>query len=213
MTEPRSVAQRTRPAGRGILHWSLSDDRIGTRSEAYALRTPGGVVLVDPLPLRDAALEALGQISAICLTIQSHQRSAWRLRRRFGARVYAPARAVGREERADVRYREGDELPGGLVAIHAPGPAHAGFVLLLERPRGVGALFLGDLLMREAGGGFAFVPDEFMDAPARARESVRKILALPFDAAYPGHGAPMTRGAKPAIRRALDHDEQRRAAA
>lgn len=212
MTEPKSVAERIRPAGRDILHWSLSDDRIGTRSEAYALRAPGGVVLVDPLPLRDAALEALGDVAAICLTIQSHQRSAWRLRRRFGARVYAPARSVGLEERADVRYREGDELPGGLLAIHAPGPAHAGFVLLLERPRG-GAIFLGDLLMRQAGGGFAFVPDEYMDAPDRARESVRKVLALPFEAAYPGHGAPMTRGAKPAIRRALDRDERLGAAA
>jgi hypothetical protein len=213
VTEPRTTAERARTIAEGLVHWSVLDDRIGWRSEAYAVRTRAAVVLVDPLPLAEAALDALGHVVAICLTIQSHQRSSWRLRRRLGAPVYAPARSVGLAEAPDVRYRDGDRLPGGLRAVQAPGPAHASCVLLLDRPRGAGFVFLGDLLVRSRSGAFGFVPDEYMDDPNRARDSARRLLMLPFDGALPGHGAPLLSGAKPAIRAALSLDARRRAAA
>ncbi|MCI0574325.1 MAG: MBL fold metallo-hydrolase, partial [Myxococcaceae bacterium] len=70
MSEPRAHATRTVEVVPGIRRWSVRDDRIGgADSEAYAvLDDDGAVVLVDPLPLSEGALNALGPVTAIVLT-------------------------------------------------------------------------------------------------------------------------------------------------
>jgi hypothetical protein len=78
MSEPTTFADRVETVVPGILHWTVQDDRIDFRSEAYALSAPGGLVLVDPLPLSESALASLGKVAAICLTAGGHQRSSWR---------------------------------------------------------------------------------------------------------------------------------------
>jgi glyoxylase-like metal-dependent hydrolase (beta-lactamase superfamily II) len=210
MSEPSAVARRMAPVVPGLLHWTVHDERIDFRSEAYALVLEKETVLVDPLPLAEAQLAALpqGGVRAIVLTIQSHQRSAWRYRKRFGARVYAPTKSEGLEEEPDELYAEGGVLPGGLRAVHGPGPAEASYALLLERSEG-GILFCGDLLLRD-GEGFRFVEDEYQDEPARTRESVRRLLDLRFAALCSGHGPPAAQGGPDLVRKALDRDAKRR---
>jgi len=77
-------------------------------------------VLIDPLPLAAAAVEAIGAVAAIVLTAPSHQRSAWRLRHATGAPVHAPQGAVGLLEAPDAHYGRGDRLPGDLRACRRP---------------------------------------------------------------------------------------------
>ena len=123
VSEPKAIAHETVEIVPGLWCWAVEDERIGGFfSAAHAFAAEEGVVLVDPLPLETSALAALGEPAAICLTSGSHQRSAWRLRRELGLRVYAPALVKEVEEEPDVRYRKGDVLPGGLKAIFAPGP-------------------------------------------------------------------------------------------
>ncbi len=203
MSEPKTSAARTEEVLPGLLHWSVDDDRIGFRSDAYALDSSAGLVLIDPLPLAEPALLALGRPVAICLTIQSHQRSTWRYRRRFRALVYAPLWAEGLEEEPDHFYRHGERLPGGLRAIHAPGPCEASYALLDE---GTGVLFLGDLLSGERASDLRFVPDAYQDAPRRTRASVRALLDEPFDAVCGGHAPPIPHGGRRAVRDALERD-------
>ena len=50
------------------------------------------------------------------------------------------------------------------------------------------------------------VPGEYQDDPKLTRKSVRRLLVLPFRVLCPNHGAPVTIGAKKAIRRALAQD-------
>lgn len=204
MTEPSSKASRIVEVAPGIYHWSVHDDRIDFRSDSYAIVEKGGTTLVDPLPLDDAELERLGSIRAICLTGSCHQRSAWRYRRRFGARVHAPLGADGLEEAPDVAYRDDYKLPGGLAPVHAPGPTGVHFALL--RPEGSGALFCADVLVHEGGGKVRFVPDDYQDDPARTRETARSFLDLRFEALCFAHGEPLVRQAREAIRAALDAD-------
>jgi glyoxylase-like metal-dependent hydrolase (beta-lactamase superfamily II) len=201
MSEPKQKARTVEEVAPGLLHWTVYDDRIEARSDAWALTHKQGAVLIDPLPIEEAKLGRLPRPTTICLTIQSHQRSAWRYRKRFGARVYAPTGADGLEERPDVWYHEGSSLPGGLRALHAPGPTEASFVLLHRN-----ILFLGDLLARGDDGPLRFVPNEFMDAPELARASVRGLVDLAIDILCPGHGAPLTDGARDALRQALEED-------
>lgn len=211
MSEPSAIAERVDLVVPGLLHWTVHDDRIDNRSDAWALvTTDGGTVLVDPLPLAADAAGVLGTVKAIVLTIQSHQRSAWALRRRLRVPILAPSGSEGLEEEPDAFYGDGAELPGGLRAHHAPGPCEASYALLAPRPGGQ-ALFVGDLLLRpKADGALAFVPDEYQDEPARTRESVERLLALGAPIVCPGHGAAVVGDGVAAMRHALERDRRRR---
>ena len=201
MSEPKSRARKIDPVAPGILHWGLRDDRIGSMSDAHAVRQAGRSVLIDPLPLVDGALPGLGRVEAICLTGSCHQRSAWRYRKRFGALVYAPKGAEGLEEPPDIWYRKEDLLPGGLRAVHAPGPTEVHYAFHLERGRG--ALFCADILVHD-GKRVRFVTDAYQDDPKRTRRTARRLLALRFGVLCFDHGPPVTRNAHAAILEALE---------
>ena len=208
MSEPKSEAKRLEPVSPDLWRWHVADDRIeGAESDAYALVDAGRVVLIDPLPIDAALLERLGKIEAIVLTAPNHQRSAWRFRRRFGAKVYAPESDVVMDEAADHTYSGGDLLPGGLMAFHAPGPAEATHALWLERP--VGVVFVSDLLTREHRHTPTFIPAQWQKSPARTRASVRRLLDdLPFEVACFAHGPPVVHDARRAVEAALDTDHE-----
>lgn len=204
MSEPKAVAREVVQIAPGVLHWTVHDERIGNRSDAYALTNGADTVLVDPLPLESDAVSVLGAVKYVVLTIQSHQRSAWRIRKQLKVPVFAPVRAEGLEEQPDYWYEDGAELPGGMRAIHAPGPCDASYAIHVPSPDSRGLLFVGDLLIRGARGRFHFVPDEYQDDPERTRASVRKLLDLEFEVVLPGHGEPLLSGGPAALRAALD---------
>lgn len=206
MSEPKSAAREVLQVAPGVLHWTVFDDRIANRSDAYALTNGADTVLVDPLPLEADAVTVLGNVKYVVLTIQSHQRSAWRIRKQLKVPVFAPKGAEGLEEQPDYWYEHGAELPGGLRAIHAPGPCAASYALHLPNPAGRGVLLVGDLLIRGARGPLTFVPDSYQDDPRATRESVRKLLELEFDVVLPGHGAPILKDGAMMVREALAED-------
>ena len=201
MSEPKAVAERVEEVVPGVYSWHVHDDRIDFLSAAHAVATRDGVVLVDPLPLAEEALHGLGEATAIILTSGSHQRSAWRLRRELGVSVCAPAISRQIDEEPDVRYGEGDRLPGGLTPIFTPGAGTTQHTLLTEGEPAV--LIVSDLLVRAPGNEVELVPDRYAHDPAQARASVRRLLELDFDALCMGHGQPLREGAKDAVRRAL----------
>lgn len=210
MSEPKFRARTIHAVVPEILHWTVPDDRIGYRSDAYAVVTPEGTVLVDPLPLEDSLLPRLGRIRAVCLTASFHQRACWRFREASGAPVWAPEAARGLDGTPDHRYEPDELLPGMLRAIHAPGPAHLHFAFLLDRGTGGAALFSGDLLIRSGDDSpLGFVPDKLVENPARTRQSVRDLLEVQPELLLPAHGAPLLRGATLAMQDALALDARR----
>jgi glyoxylase-like metal-dependent hydrolase (beta-lactamase superfamily II) len=201
MSEPKAVAETLEEVVPGIWRWHVLDERIDAESDAHAVSDRTGTVLIDPLPLREEALKRLEPIIAICLTAACHQRSAWRYRRNFGVKVYAPEGCRAMDEEPDVRYRAGEMLPGGLKAVHTPGPEHAHYAFWRERSPSV--LFCPDLVMREDGGDLAFIPAEYHDDPGATRESVQRLLDLPFEVLCMDHGAPVTTNPHAALRKLL----------
>jgi glyoxylase-like metal-dependent hydrolase (beta-lactamase superfamily II) len=197
VSEPNAVASEAEEIVPGVWHWRVHDERIDFISSSHAVRSDGGTVLIDPLPLAPAALARLGRVTAICLTTSSHQRSTWRLRRELGVEVYAPALAREVEEEPDARYSEGDRLPGNLLAVFTPGAGTAQHTLLLEREGGVA--FAPDLFVRPPGGPLMMTPAKYMHDPEQARESAKKLLDYEFDVLCHGHGEPVLGGAKEAI--------------
>jgi glyoxylase-like metal-dependent hydrolase (beta-lactamase superfamily II) len=211
MSEPRTAARAVIRVASGLYRWRVADDRIGgAESVGHAVVKGGKVVLVDPVPVAEERLRRLGRVEAIVLTAACHQRSAWRFRRAFGVPVLGPhGPGVSPTpgdflEAPDRRYGDGDRLPGGLVAVHAPGPTEAMFALWHPRKA---ALFLADLLTRHGRGPLRFVPDEYQDEPRRSRETVRSLHArLRPRVLLLEHGAPVTRGARAALAEALERD-------
>ena len=188
----------------GVVRWSVRESRIGgAAGEAYAVRGASEQVLIDPLPLAPRALERLaaaGRVCAIVLTIQSHQRSAWRYAKEFGVSVWAPEGAEGLDEKPDRSYRAGDKLPLGLKPIALPGPAFSAHGLLWRSSHG-SVLFCGDLVTCSRGR-LRFVPDQYMDAPAQAQaKSVRGLLRRKISVLCPGHGSPLLGNVEQALSR------------
>jgi glyoxylase-like metal-dependent hydrolase (beta-lactamase superfamily II) len=200
VSEPRAVAQELEEVAPGVFSWSVPDDRIGgSTSAAYAVRgDDGAYVLIDPLPLVDSELQRLEPVEAIVLTAATHQRSAWRYRARFGAPVQLPEGSRKTDEEPDGHYGAGAHLPGGLEAVHAPGPEQAHYALLLER--GEGVLFCPDQLMRGPDGALMFVPAEFHEDPPETRRTVERLLELPFSVLCLDHGRALVDDPKSALR-------------
>jgi Metallo-beta-lactamase superfamily len=202
VSEPNAVAETVEEVVPGVWTWSLHDERIDFVSTAHAVSGPEGVVLIDPLPLQPAAFRSLGEVAAICLTAGTHQRSAWRYRRELEIPVYAPALSKLIEEEPDVRYGEGDELPGSLSAVFTPGAGTTQHTFVLEQ--GGGIAFVPDLFANVPELGLAIVGEEEMPDPDEARRSIRKLLDLPFGTLCLDHGAPLPEDPKAAIRALLD---------
>jgi glyoxylase-like metal-dependent hydrolase (beta-lactamase superfamily II) len=201
VSEPNAVAETVEEVVPGVWTWSVHDDRIDFVSTAHAISGAEGTVLIDPLPLAPDALRSLGKVAAICLTAGTHQRSTWRYRRELEVVVYAPALSKLIEEEPDVRYSEGDELPSGLEAVFTPGAGTTQHTFLLEREGGIA--FVPDLFANMPGRGLAIVGEEEMPDPEQARESIRKLLDLPFAILCLDHGAPLTEDPKAMIRALL----------
>ena len=203
MSEPETRAMEVETVVPGLLRWRIHDERIDWHSDAGAVMEGGRSILIDPLPLDDVALTALGKVEAICLTAGGHQRAAWSLRKKLGAKVYAPAGADGLDEKPDATFSEGGVLPGGLRAIHSPGIHEASYAFLARH--GGGTLFCGDILVRE-GDNLEFVPDRYLEDRSKPRKSARKFLELKFQILFSAHGDPITSGAHKAIRQLLEED-------
>jgi glyoxylase-like metal-dependent hydrolase (beta-lactamase superfamily II) len=204
VSEPKTVAASIEEVVPGVRRWSIHDERIDFLGAAYAITTEDGTVLIDPLRLEDDALAELGRIEAIVLTCGSHQRCAWRYRRELGAKVYAPAQAKEIEEEPDVRYGDGDTLPGGLSAVFTPGAGTTQHTLLLGDPK---VAFVPDMLVETPDGRVAMLASRWMYDPAEARRSVEKLLDLDFDVLCLAHGGAVTEDAKEAVRAALEGPE------
>jgi glyoxylase-like metal-dependent hydrolase (beta-lactamase superfamily II) len=189
MSEPRAVAHTVEEIEDvDIVYWHIEDERIGGQiSTAYGLRTEEGMVLIDPLPLDEAAFDALGEIQAIVLTSASHQRSAWRLRAEREIPVWAPSLAQELEEDPDERYGHSMVLPGDLNAFHTPGAGQSQHSLILDDY----IAFVPDLVVNPPDGEVALTPDEYLENPIQARDTVRLLLEMSVDILCPSHGLPI----------------------
>ena len=209
MPEPKGIGKLVGEVVPGVYRFTMHDDRIDFESDGYVVVENDRAILIDPLPMNKRDLKKLGAVEAICLTASCHERAAWRYQKTFNVPVYAPKRAVDFVETTpDHWYGPGDRLPGGLKAVHSPGPADAHYSFYLRKAGGV--VFCADLLTNAEGRGLSFVPGEYQDNPKGTRKSVRRLLKLQFKVLCSNHGDPVKTGAKKAIRQALAQDAAQR---
>jgi len=204
MAEPKTRADRIDTLFPWLLHWSIADERLAEfRSDAYAVRTPGGWMLIDALPLEVALQGELGEVAGLFLTHGNHQRSAWRLRRELGSPVYVPEGATGLDEEPDAWIDAGAALPGGLVAVQARGFEGACY-LTYTHADGTVVLFCGDLICQDPAGPYRFpVQPNYFD-PAGGVEDARRILELSPDVLCAAHAEPIRGSGREVLQAAVD---------
>jgi len=181
--------------------WAGLHAQWNVEFNSYAIQTPEGVVLVDPirlLPSVIAQIEQLGPPIAIVLTNANHDRAADWFRKRYDVQVYAHEKAPADcDTKIDVLIVDNEKLPGGLKAIYLPG-ASTGEIALYTRLDG-GTLLAGDILVHPAGKNVKLLPDEYLEDRKLALQSLQRLLDLNFEHITFAHGAPLTGNAKKQI--------------
>jgi glyoxylase-like metal-dependent hydrolase (beta-lactamase superfamily II) len=99
-------------------------------------------------------------------------------------------------------FRDGDELPGGIIAHEVGAICPDETALHIPSHR---ALAVADGLVRWDGEeGLAFVPDSLMDDPRQTKQGLldayRTLLDLDFELLLLAHGAPLTADAHRQLR-------------
>jgi len=181
--------------------WSHFDEARNLDFHSVLWVRPDGNVVFDPLPLsaHDAAhLRALGGVAWVVLTNSEHVRAARELVADFGAKLAGPhAEADTFPLKCDRWLSDQEVLIPGLMALELHGSKTPGeLAFLLEDT----TLVTGDLVRGHLGGRLNLLPDAKLRDPARARASVRGLLAWPrIDAVLVGDGWPVFRGGRAAL--------------
>jgi glyoxylase-like metal-dependent hydrolase (beta-lactamase superfamily II) len=186
----------------GVYQWFWFSQEKGYDFNGHIIVSGAERVMIDPPPLsaEDGAwLQKLGPIACIVLTNRDHVREAEAYRKQFKTTVLAPVQdAPLMGIKIDRTFKDGDNLPGGIKAIHIPdGKSPGESALFLNRGKGI--LIVGDALIGKPPGRLNLMPTEKYRDPSKAREGIRVLLKQSFDAILLGDGASILTGGKKAI--------------
>jgi glyoxylase-like metal-dependent hydrolase (beta-lactamase superfamily II) len=175
----------------GLFVWQMYDETVKAELTSCAVSVGGALVLIDPIPLSPDAMDGLlghGQPAVIVLTNGNHARAAEQYRDRFRIAVAASREAEEELGFAPDEYlADGDSL-AGVLTVHALPGAGPGEIALHHD---AGRLHVGDALINFEPNGFSRLPDKYCTAPAKLRESLRKLLPLEFSLLTFAHGLPL----------------------
>jgi len=180
-----------------LYHWSAYDPSVKCELSCTALKLGSGLVVIDPVPLAEAAwndLVAKSPLRAILLTNGNHVRGAELLRKTNKVPlVTAP------DTRRDITGIKPDavlletELLYGIAAISIPGatPGETAFY------SNTGVMVIGDAVINTSSEkGLELLPDKYCTNAKQNRESLKKLLKFEFHTLTFAHGAPVTAHAK-----------------
>jgi glyoxylase-like metal-dependent hydrolase (beta-lactamase superfamily II) len=189
-----------------LYHWSVYEPSVKCEIGCAALKLPSGWVVVDPVPLADAAwqeLLAMASLRAILITNGNHVRDAVALKQKHQVPVVTAAdtRRDITELRPDVTLLP-NELLYGITAIAIPG-ATPGETAFYSK---TGVMMLGDAIINlSTETSLEFLPDKYCDDAKQNRASLRRLLSFDFHTLTLAHGAPVTTRAKEKLAALLDN--------
>ncbi len=195
---PMTFADEFQAISDSVYYWSVYDPALKCEVGSTALRSASGLVVVDPIPLAEAAwdeLLCLAPLRAVLLTNGNHARYAPALREKYQVPIAtAPAtRKEIAELKPDVLLLE-NELLYGIAAIPVPGATPGETIFHF---RAGGTLVVGDAAINvDPAKGLELLPDKYCNDPAQNRASLRKMLSLEFTTITFAHGLPVTTRAR-----------------
>ncbi len=192
----------------GIYTWSRYSEEKGIDFNGLFVRGSDGCVIVDPPPCSSEILDRmkeLGPPTEIIITNRHHVRGARDIAAHFGIPIRInEADASLIDPPAAGTFRDGDMLTAGLKAIGVPDGKSPGETAL--HAAWAGALILGDALIGKPPGRLSMLPPEKFSDPKRAREGIRRLAEVQFDALLLGDGASFPQGGRAALLEFLSGD-------
>jgi glyoxylase-like metal-dependent hydrolase (beta-lactamase superfamily II) len=189
-----------------LLNWWINDERIGdSRSDSFGLRTAGGLVIIDPVPLAKEALAGLKEVQSIILTTSYHQRSAWRYRRELGVPVYAPHGSEGMDEEPDSYYSSDGPLPDGFTALPVTGFPTG--MSLIYRAQSEPVAFCADLIYDDPQSTYRFPREPGLFNRVKGRDDARALMDQNVDILCVGHGRTVFGGVNEILQIAINEEE------
>lgn len=171
-------------------------------------------VMIDPLPLSDAEIKQIAELGSpthIILTCSYHERSSSQLKKKWGCEVLLYENHVQEAEiEFEDTFQDRDVLWNLLEVVRVPDVRHREEVSFNLIPDG--ALIVGDLLSGGRkdcaipDGELGFKDPAYLVDPAKARQSLKTLLHLEFDALCFDHGKPILSGAKGVLKRFVECD-------
>ena len=181
--------------------WSSFHAQWKVDFNSYALKTPDGIVFIDPLKPTPAVLkelEDLGEFLGIFLTNAHHDRDADWFRKQYGIQIYAHEKAKADcDTKIDVLVLDGERLPGGVKAIYLPGSSASETAFYTKLSGGI--VLMGDTLLNPSGKGLSLIPEPYVEDKKQALKSLPKLLDLSFKTITFAHGDPIVENAKKRI--------------
>jgi glyoxylase-like metal-dependent hydrolase (beta-lactamase superfamily II) len=185
-----------------ISTWTWFSEPHGYNFNGYFIRHSDGNLCVDPVAPAEEDLEEFVRhgVASILITNRNHGRAANAIRARTGARTAIHA-ADAPHARTEGTVLDDELKPGArvgpFVVVGAPGKS-PGEVVLHWPERKI--LLVGDAVVGHPSGRCKLLPDKVVDDPGLLCESVRRLLALDFDALLVGDGDPILQSAKDPLR-------------
>ena len=183
----------------GIQHWQAVHPNLGIDVSSYWLTELR--LLLDPI----AVPEEVEGVEQILLSCRHHTRDSSDAAERFGATISAPR--TGMHDYPDDTpiqpYEFGEPLLDGAVTAYQVGGLSPDETALHIPP--ANALSIADGAIRY-GDDLGFVPDQYMDDPAKDKADLKRGFAdladrLDFDVLLLAHGKPYPSGGREALRR------------
>lgn len=187
-----------------IFTWSWLSPKHGYTFNGFVFKSREGLIVIDP-PILESAdrseLEAMGKPKHIILTNKDHVRKTSEMKEMYGAKVYIHEKdADDMQSAPDEKFKDGNILPGSLTAINISDNKSAGETAFLL-PRKNGILFIGDAVIGWPPGEFSLLPKGKYKDPAKAHQSLKKLLKHDFETVLVGDGESILEKGKEAFTR------------
>jgi len=177
-----------------VFFWTAWSPEVKAELGSTAVVVPGGLVLVDPIPLQAPLFEKMTAEFppvAIVLTNGNHERHSTELATRLG--IPRSAHAGAGIEGDFTAITEGDLLFDALRVIELPGAGPGEVALYVED---ASLLVIGDALIHMESTGFVRLPAKYCNDPRELDNSLKKLLAFSFEMMTFAHGLPIPQRAK-----------------
>jgi glyoxylase-like metal-dependent hydrolase (beta-lactamase superfamily II) len=178
--------------------WQFYDVSVKAELFSTAIGTTGGILLVDPVPLREELLQQLVggyRVAGVFVTSANHCRAAGKFAEKLTAPIFAhqsTCTACGFPSLHEVK--DGDSFVGNVRALGIEGAA-TGEMAIYHEDNG-GTLIMGDALINFEPYGFTFLPRKYCANAKQMRRSLRRLLDYEFERMLFAHGAPLIHSAR-----------------
>jgi glyoxylase-like metal-dependent hydrolase (beta-lactamase superfamily II) len=191
------------PILENIWMWSIFSEEKQLYFNGYALKSPQGVVIIDPPSAGEAIFAEITRVGSpvlVIITNRDHERESNAFHKHFHIPVAAPALDAPLLEKApEIIFQDGEMLQDSLQVIHLPhqkSPGESALYLSTQK-----LLFLGDALIGKPTGQLQMLPSEKYADCAKAREGLNRLpeKTLEIDSLLLGDGEPILNNGQAAL--------------